>query len=154
MSMRRTKKRRKSSRDKGTKTVHGGARKKRKKSGHKSGVGLSGSGKRADHKKTFITKVYGHGYFGKQGITSKKTKRDIRKRLNVGEISLNMDSLIKKGLAKKGKNGIEIDLSEYKILGNGEVDTAVIIKAESASKSALKKIEKAGGKVLTRKKEK
>ena len=47
--------------------THGtGARKKAKGTGHRGGKGMSGSGKRADHKKTLITKLYGHKYFGKR----------------------------------------------------------------------------------------
>ena len=63
-------------------THGGGARKKRKGSGHRGGIGMSGTGKRADHKKTLITKLYGHGYFGKKGITSRGTKRDKQKKIN------------------------------------------------------------------------
>ena len=60
--------------------THGrGARKKAKGSGHRGGIGMAGSGKRADHKKTLITKLYGNKYFGKQGLTSRKTERDKRK---------------------------------------------------------------------------
>ena len=71
---------------------HGwGARKKHKKTGHRGGKGMSGSGKRADQKKTLITKLYGNKYFGKQGITSKGTKRDIRKRINLQTIELNIE---------------------------------------------------------------
>ena len=56
--MMRTKTRKKSSRmhGKGMGTHGGGARKKRKGSGHRGGKGMSGSGKRADHKKTLVTK--------------------------------------------------------------------------------------------------
>jgi len=50
-------------------THGGGARKKRKGSGHRGGKGMAGTGKRADHKKTLITKLYGNKYFGKQGVT-------------------------------------------------------------------------------------
>ena len=57
---------------------------------------MSGSGKRADHKKTLILKKYGHGYFGKQGITSKGTKKDKRKRINIGEINSNLEKYGKK----------------------------------------------------------
>ena len=79
MSLNKTKKRKKKGRMRGTSTHGGGARKKRKKSGHKGGVGMAGSGKRADHKKSLIIKLYGNNYFGKQGITSRGTKKDRRK---------------------------------------------------------------------------
>ncbi len=63
--------------------THGrGARKKGKGKGHKGGKGMAGSGKRADHKKTLITKLYGKRYFGKQGITSKRTKKKKENKIN------------------------------------------------------------------------
>ena len=131
------KKRTKSSRMHGKNmgTHGGGARKKRKGHGHRGGVGMAGSGKRADHKKTLITKLYGNDYFGKQGITSRATARDTRKRINVGQIQLDF---------KAGK----INLSKHKILGGGEVKDKFEITAFQASKSAIQKIEKAGGKLI------
>lgn len=146
------KKRKKSSRmhGRGMGTHGGGARKKRKGKGHKGGKGMSGSGKRADHKKTLITKLYGHKYFGKQGITSRGTKRDIRKRINLNQIQLNLEKY-----GKKSGDKWEINLPLYKILGTGEIKKKVIIKAKEASASAIRKIEKAGGEIiLPEKKEK
>lgn len=133
----KTHKRKRSSRyhGRGMGTGGGGARKKNKGSGHKGGKGMSGSGKRADHKKTLVNKLYGHNYFGKQGITSRGTKRDKRQRINVWEIQ------------EKYKPG-EINLSGYKILGTGEVKNKFIITCFEASKSAIEKIEKAGGKII------
>ncbi len=141
----RTHKRKKSSRMHGRKMgTHGrGSRKKAKKSGHKGGIGMAGTGKRADQKKTLILNLYGHDYFGKQGVTSRGTERDVRKRVNVGEISLNPEKY-----GKKGKGGWEIDLKEYKILGDGDVKEKLMIKAKEASKSALEKVKKAGGEIV------
>ncbi|HED05208.1 MAG TPA: hypothetical protein ENI61_00825 [Ignavibacteria bacterium] len=146
----KTKKRKKSSRMHGRAMgTHGyGARKKHKKSGHKGGKGMSGSGKRADHKKTLITKLYGNTYFGKQGITSRGTKRDKRDRINLQDIELNLEMYIKKGLAKKTKEGFEINLKNYKILGKGKVKNKLIIKANEASKSAIEKVEAKGGEII------
>ena len=64
-------KRKKSSRMHGRKMgTHGwGARKKHKKTGHRGGKGMSGSGKRADHKKTLMNKLYGNRFVTlKRGI--------------------------------------------------------------------------------------
>jgi large subunit ribosomal protein L15 len=146
----KTKKRKKISRMRGRGMgTHGwGARKKRKKSGHRGGKGMAGSGKRADQKKTLITKLYGGKYFGKQGVTSKKTERDKRKRINIGKIESDLDSYIKRGLAKKTNEGFEINLNSYKILGTGEVKNKLIIKAKEASKSAIEKIKKIGGEII------
>ena len=128
--------------------THGyGARKKHKKSGRSGGAGMSGSGKRADHKKTLVLKLYGHKYFGKQGITSKKTQRDTRKRINLKEIEFNIEKYVKKGVAKKTKDGFEINLKDYKILGDGEVKNKLFITAMEASQSAIEKVKKSGGEI-------
>jgi len=146
----KTKKRRKSTRmhGRGMGTHGRGSRKKAKKSGHHGGAGMAGTGKRADHKKTLINNLYGNDYFGKQGITSKGTKRDRRKRINIGDIERNMQSYVKRGLAKKTKDGFELNLEGYKILGEGEIKNKVTVKAMEASESAIKKIERVGGKIL------
>ena len=147
--MKQAKKRKKSSRMHGRGMgTHGyGSRKKHKKSGHHGGGGMSGSGKRADHKKTLVQKLFGHGYFGKQGITSKGTKRDKRKRINLSDIDFNIDKYIKAGIAKKTDKGIEINLGNYKILGEGEVKQKLVIKADSASQSAIEKVKEKGGEI-------
>jgi large subunit ribosomal protein L15 len=144
----KTHKRKKSTRDhgRGMGTCGSGARKNKRKSGHKGGKGMSGSGKRADHKKTLITKLYGNKYFGKQGITSRGTKRDIRKRINLQTIELN---LYKYG--KKTSKGFEINLSSYKILDSSKgysLKNKLIIKAKEASKSAIEKVKKLGGEII------
>ena len=148
------KKRKKSSRMHGRGTgSHGwGFRKKHKKSGHRGGKGMAGTGKRADQKKSLVIKLYGNEYFGKQGITSRGTERDIRKRINLSNVESNLNTYIKKGVAKKGKDGIEVNLEGYKILGDGELKNKLIIKAKEASASAIEKIKKVGGEIITPKK--
>lgn len=145
MAMKKTHKRKKVSRMHGRKMgSHGwGARKKHKKSGHRGGTGMAGTGKRGDQKITLITKLFGHEYFGKQGITSRKTKRDTRQRINLQQIEKNIEKY-----GKKTTKGWEINLEKYKILGEGEVKEKLIIKAREASESALKKVQKAGGQII------
>ncbi len=134
-------------------THGGGARKKRKGSGHRGGIGMSGSGKRADHKKTLITKLFGNDYFGRKGVTSRGSKRDKQKRINIEEIETKLDTFIRKGIAKKKNSGFEIDLSGSKVLGKGEVKEKLIIKAKEASKSAIEKVKKSGGEIILTKKD-
>lgn len=140
----KTHKRRKSSREhgKGRGSCGWGERKKHKKKGHKGGVGMSGTGKRADQKKTLVLKLYGHGYFGKQGITSKRTEKDKRKRINLETIEKNLESY-----GKKEGDKWMINLENYKILGNGKIKNKLIITAKEASKEALEKVKKAGGEI-------
>ena len=52
---------------------------------------------------------------------------------------ITVEDFIRKGIVKDIKNGI-------KILGNGEINRPVVVKAHKFSKSAREKIEKAGGK--------
>ena len=125
-------------------TTHGhGARKKWMGKGHRGGKGMAGTGKRADHKKTLINKLYGNKYFGKQGITSKGSRRDKKKTINLREIEKNLDNIKKKFL-----KGNELIFKGYKILGEGELKTKLIIKAKMFSETAKKKIEKAGGEAV------
>lgn len=133
--------------------THGwGARKKHKKSGHRGGSGMAGTGKRADQKKTLLTKLYGHGYFGKQGITSKSTEKDKRQRINLKDIELNLEKYIREGKAKKTEKGYEINLPNYKILGDGEIKNKLFITAFEASESAMEKVKKAGGEIKVKEK--
>lgn len=130
--------------------THGsGARKNKRKSGNKGGVGMSGSGKRADHKKTKVQKIHGHGYFGKKGFTSMGTKRDTRKRINISEINSNVEKY-----GKKAGDSYTINLKNYKILGKGEINKKLKITCFEASKSAIDKIKKAGGEIIVKEKKK
>lgn len=143
----KTKKRTKSSRMSGRNMgTHGrGARKKAKGTGHKGGKGMSGSGKRADHKKTLVTKLYGHKYFGKQGVTSRGTKKDKTNKINLQQIELNLEKY-----GQEKNNVWEINLKKYKILGTGEVKNKLIITAKAASKSAIEKVKKMGGEIIVK----
>lgn len=128
------KKRKKASRMRGIRT-HGFSAKLHKGKGSKGGKGMSGTGKRGDQKKTLIIKRYGKKYFGKQGITSKKTQKKRVKIMNLEDLGKKFDSE-------------NVDLSEYKILGKGEVKKKFIIKARAASNSAIEKIKKSGGDII------
>lgn len=150
MALKRTHKRKKASRMHGRKMgTHGtGCRKNKRGSGQRGGIGMAGTGKRADQLKTLITKLYGNDYFGKQGVTSRGTKRDKRKRINLINIEKNIESL-----GKKTAKGWEINLEEYKILGNNKVSEKLIITAKEASESAIESVKKAGGDIILPKRE-
>ena len=148
MALRKTKKRAKKTRMHGTGTHGGGARKKRKKSGHRGGSGMSGSGKRSDHKKTLITKLYGGKYFGKKGITSRGTKKNKEKKINLRDLEENIEDYVKRGIAIILGTDFGINLSEYKILGEGNIKSNFVITARAASDSAQNKVKKLGGKII------
>ena len=130
----RIKKTKKSRKQRGQTTYGHGARKKWKKSGHRGGTGMAGTGKRADQKKTLILNMP-EKYFGKDSLKPKPK--------NYGVINI-------KDIEKRANGKSEVDLSNFKLLGSGEITFPVTLKVYSASKSAVKKIEKAGGKVIVK----
>ena len=121
----KTHKRKKSSRIRGSRTAGWGFRQKHKGHGNKGGHGMSGSGKRADHKKQKAREsdTKHKTYFGKQGLTSRSTKRKKDTKINLQDIQANY-------------TGKEINLAKYTILGVGEGFKATII-AKKASQSAI-----------------
>ena len=132
----KTKKTKKSKKQHGQNSYGRGSRKKGRGSGERGGKGMAGTGKRADHKKSLVINLHGNKYFGKQGITSKGTKR---KKLFV----INLRKIIEKFPKKT-----EINLKKYKILGDGDLKTKLTITAKAFTKTAKDKIEKVGGKII------
>ncbi len=65
--------------------------------------------------------------------------KDLAKRFQSGEI-VDPETLRERGLVK-GKNRL------IKLLGDGEINISLRVKVHAASRSAIEKIEKAGGKV-------
>ncbi len=141
-------KRKKSSRQRGSKTHGWGSMKKRRGKGNKGGTGMAGTGKRASQRKPSIWKD--KKYFGKYGFKKKGIVRKI--------ISVNLDYfeqkaeklLADKKIEKKGDSYIidAKDLGYNKVLGTGNLTKKIKITAESFSKKAEEKIEKAGGEAI------
>src|SRR3989338_6114824 len=109
------KKRHKSGRFRGSKTHARGFKKKARGSGHQGGVGMAGTGKRGDQKKTLILNLYGNDYFCKDKTLRRGTKAPKLHVINLQYIQDNIDSLIKQGIAKDNKGTYEINLAGYKL---------------------------------------
>lgn len=143
------KKRKKATRFRGSHTHGRGFKKKARGSGHQGGVGLAGTGKRGDAKKTLVLNLYGNDYFGKSKALRKKPIVRLEV-INLATIAETIQTLIKKNHAKEtGKNEFTLDLKKYKILGDGELNGMKLkITAAAASKSAIDKVKKAGGDIV------
>ena len=141
------KKRRKSSRFRGSHTHGRGFKKKARGSGHRGGVGLAGTGKRGDQKKTLVLNLYGNDYFGKDRTLRRGKITKKLNEINIETIENSLSSLVKNGKAKELKDCYEVSLTGYKILGRGETKRKLKITASAASKSAIEKIKKAGGEI-------
>ncbi|MDR1993554.1 MAG: 50S ribosomal protein L15 [Nitrososphaerota archaeon] len=77
-------------------------------------------------------------YFGKHGFTSPQSKHRVESTINI----YNLDQLV---------SGVEINLTELgytKLLGTGKLNRALIIQVGAASKSAIQKVQEAGGKLI------
>ncbi len=133
----------KRSRIRGSHSCGYGFKKKHRGKGSKAGKGMSGSGKRAGQRRIYLFKYFPN-YLGKRGFTSRKQKLQ---EINLGNIELNLNKFIKKGMAKKTSEGIEINLRDFKVLSKGSIKEKLIIHAGNFSKNAEEKIKKAGSSI-------
>ena len=140
-------KRKKNSRQRGSKTHGWGAKKKHRGKGHQGGAGMAGTGKRADSKKPSIWK---ERYFGKYGFVSKTPKVKINS-VNISFIEQHIDKFLSNNLITKENEFYIVELEKIgfnKLLGDGRVFMKFRIKTPYASKSAVEKVKEAGGEVI------
>lgn len=119
---------------------------KHRGAGSRGGRGMAGSKKQ---KWSFVSK-YMPEYFGRKGFKRPlKVVRD-ENTINVGKLNESIDQWIEKGIAELKNKKYIINLKEIgydKLLGSGNVTKPMEIKVERSSKSAIKKVEDAGGRV-------
>jgi len=128
--------RRKKKRRRGERTYHG-SHKKWRGGGSRGGRGKAGMHK---HKWSYTVK-YEPDHFGKKGF--KPPKRKKFKTINLKEL----DRMIKEGIIKGEKVNL-LELGYEKLLGNGKITIPITIETKYASRKAVEKIEKIGGKVI------
>lgn len=90
--------------------------------------------------------------YGKHGF--KRPQKTITKSnpINLAFLDEKLDELASKGLAKKEKGNIVVDVTELgynKVLGKGKITKKATIKSPRFSESAIRKIEEAGGEAVT-----
>ena len=147
----KVKKRKKSTRYRGSQTHKRGHRKRTKGSGNKGGVGLSGS---MNQKKSMIMNLYGMEYFGGDRALRRGRVAPKLKVINLNDLIERFDSLVKQGIAKQTKSGFEFNLSGYKLLAGGGLNAKISVKASAASDSAIAQIKESGGSIELKEKEK
>lgn len=139
--IRKTKKIRK---QRGSRSVGGGCTKKRRGAGHRGGRGLAGGNK---HLKSWMV-INDPNHFGKYGF--KRPQKTVQKfnPINLSTINDNVEKYLDAEIATKEDGQIVIDVTELgynKVLGKGSLSEAITIRAPQFSKSAVAKIEDAGG---------
>jgi len=131
---------RKVRKQRGSRTYGWGQVGQHRESGRQGGKGKAGGHK---HGWTYTVKYAPH-YFGKRGFHRPMSWKE--KVMNVGEL----EELVAGATTTEEKDKI-IDLEKlgyYKLLGAGKVNRAMNVEVKSCSKSAAKKIQEAGGKIL------
>ncbi|MEM4663366.1 MAG: uL15 family ribosomal protein [Desulfurococcaceae archaeon] len=131
-----------------TRTMGWGRVGQHRKSGSKGGVGAVGFHK---HKIMWMIK-YAPEWYGKHGFTSVQQLRGAPRIINVGEINEIVLDMIAKNAAIKEEGMVvfnAIELGYDKVLGKGEVTVPIKLIAKHVSETAKRKIEEAGGVVLT-----
>lgn len=128
-------------------TTHGlGSKKKGRGAGNRGGRGMAGSGKRADHKKERIYKLYGPEYFGKHGFHRPQKMVVSLHTLNVGDLVTLLPTLS----VAQHDGAYHVDLSSLgydKLLGRGDVRVKLVVSGRVTAR-AREKIEGAGGAVV------
>jgi large subunit ribosomal protein L15 len=129
---------------------HGwGHKKKHRGSGHRGGVGMAGTGDRADTKKPTILTKFGKSYFGKKGFTSiLKKKNNV---LSLSYIENNFDNMVERGEIVKEGDKYVFDASLLKvdkILGKGNFTKKLTIITKEISESAKQRVLDVGGEVI------
>ncbi|MEK6836920.1 MAG: uL15 family ribosomal protein [Nanoarchaeota archaeon] len=133
----RVKRRRKSRRFRGSHTHGRGFKKKARGSGHRGGVGMAGTGKRGDQRKSMILKNTLPEYFGKRQTRMVYGNRFKLKTLNLERLSFD-------------KIKDKADYSDYKVVGVLTQPVKLHITAGAASESAIKSVKKHGGEITVK----
>jgi large subunit ribosomal protein L15 len=131
----------------GTRSCGYGNAQKHRGSGSRGGRGKAGSGKHKQIKMNIAGVT-----FGKVGFKRHPSLVSDLNTINLSDIEERIGVWSEEGKAKKTAGGYSINLSELgydKVLGKGALAHKIEIKAKSFSESAKKKIEEAGGKVIT-----
>ena len=126
--------------------THGRGKKAGRGAGKRGGRGNAGL-----HKHKYITTVkYMPDHFGRHGFKRPQNVVGLKITINLYDIDVKLDNLIKEGKIKKVKNNYELNLDELgidKLLGTGTITKPIKIMVKEATEVAISKIESAGGKV-------
>jgi large subunit ribosomal protein L15 len=135
----------KTSKQRGART-HRRGKKAGRGHGKRGGVGAAGG-----HKHKWISTLkYDRDHYGQKGKGFKRPQSVVSQpiTINVGQLKLLMDRLVRDGVEKKAGKVLNLTALGYdKLLGSGQVELAWQVTVDTATSKAVEKIESAGGKV-------
>ena len=124
-----------------------------RKSGAHGGKGAAGLGK---HEWTWTIK-YAPTWYGKKGFNPPRIRVGYKPRIvNLTRVSEILEELERKGRLQYEGDTPVINLEEmgfHKLLGEGRISKPIKIIVPAASETAVKKVEEAGGTVVTKQEE-
>jgi len=119
-----------------------------KKAGRGAGL-RGGRGNAGLHKHKWISVVkYCPDYFGHHGFKRPQSVVSGKVTMNLSEVEQSLPRFSKDGFAVQKDGKWTVDLAKLgvdKLLGSGQISTAITVKVAEASASAEKKLKKAGG---------
>ena len=133
----------------GSRTCGWGRVAQHRRSGRKGGRGRVGYHK---HKWSWVVK-YAPDWYGRRGFVQPPNLVARWATINVGELDEKIEELVKLGKVQKVGDEYHVDLLELgfnKLTGEGRVTKKLVIRTVSATKRAVDKVERAGGRVITR----
>ena len=136
----------KTSKHRGART-HGRGKKAGRGHGKRGGVGAAGG-----HKHKWIaTLKYDRDHYGRKGKGFKRPQSVVGQpiTINVNQLRLLKERLIKDGIEKGGKDINLTALGYDKLLGTGHLSQKLTVKTDMFSARAKEKLEKAGGKLIS-----
>lgn len=128
--------------------THGAGHKGARGKGRRGGFGMSGLHK---HKFKWMLK-YDPDHFGAHGFVRHHDAQGRIRALNLLQLQERLGEFEAKGWASRGERGIEVDLGKAgydKLLGRGNVKVPLRILVARASPSAVEKVKRSGGEVVT-----
>lgn len=126
--------------------THGRGRKAGRGKGIRGGRGNAGLHK---HKFMHLNKTM-PGHFGRHGFKRPQSVVYSNDVINISNLLEIVPDLLEEGKATQKGKTITVNLTELgfdKLLGTGKCDMVLNVKVAQASKSAITKVEKAGGKI-------
>lgn len=140
-------KRRKITKQRGSRTCGRGCAKRGRGSGEKGGKGASG---RHKHLWSWVIR-YEPDYFGKRGFVRHAPKRTPIG-INLDELEQLIPEWERAGSIEKDGDLYKVDLGKLgytKLLGRGRITRRLEVKVESFSERAKRKVEEAGGRIIS-----
>ena len=131
--------------------THGRGKKSGRGAGIIGGHGKAGLGKTKRIQMIKLNKASKHDYYGRHGFKRPQCMVEANSTINVAELEEQLDRFVELEFATKEGDVYNVNLTDAgidKLLGNGNIGTAVNVTVDQASAIAIEKIKAAGGSIV------